>query len=170
MSSNEMTEFMWLSAARQMFERILATTKDKGWRQKIKTCDTLVRQVIEDRTESFDDLERKKANRRIAQIGIKVYTYDDARVDKDDIGRKVTISQEDFLELADAALLQCWTCQQGDLVKDCPRRKMFHRLGMQVHASRENPLPGECEFRSDNEQIAVTPQYRQLDKRIEQMP
>lgn len=170
MASNEMNEFMWLSATRQIFEKILATTKDKVWRRKIKTCDTLIKQVIEDRTECFDELELKKAYRRILGIGIKVYSYDDARVDKDDFDRKVTIAQEDFFNLVDAAFLQCRTCPQGSLVKECPRRKMFHRLGLQVYESRQQPKDGECEFRYDNEQTAVTPQYRCLDKDIEQLP
>lgn len=171
MASNEMTEYMWLSAVRQIFEKLLDTTQDKTWRKKIKTADTMIRQVIEDRDSCFDDLERQKAYRRVKQTGIKVYSYVDARFDKDHIGRTKTISQEDFFDLADAAIIQCRTCPQGDLVKDCPRRKMFHRLGFQVHQLRENPAPGECEFRTNNKQEAITPQYQLLDTEIlEQMP
>lgn len=67
--------------------------------------------------------------------------------------------------------LNCYACPQGDVVKDCPRRKMFHRLGLQVHALRENPAPGECEFRYENEQRAVTPQYQAISKEvIDQLP
>lgn len=171
MARNEMNEFMWLSATRQIFEKILFTTAEKSWRQRLKTCDTLVKRIIDERSECFDELEKIKAKRRIDNTAIKVYSYDDARVDRDDVGRKITISQDDFLDLLDAAFLQCYTCPQGGVVKECPRRKMYHRLGLQVHALRENPAIGECEFRGGNEQRAVTPQYKMAEcELIEQMP
>lgn len=171
MSSSQMIEYMWLSTMRQICERVLKTTTDKAWRQRIKTCDTLISKIITERWNDMDKMEQDKAWRRIQKIGIKVYAYDDARVDREDYGRDVTIKFEDLLELADGCSLQCMACAQGDLVKDCSRRKMFHRLGLHCHKSRENPGPGECEYRYNNEQYAVTPQYRKLEKElIEELP
>lgn len=171
MAKSQLDEYMWLSAARQMFERILATTEDKGWRQKIKTCDTLIDKVIKERWCYLDTVEQKKIWRRIQQIKIKVYAYDDARVDKEDLGRTLTISQEDFLSLVDAASLNCYSCPQGDVVKNCPRREMYHRLGLSCHQLREGVKPGQCEFRFNDEQYAVTPQYILCEKEyIEQLP
>lgn len=171
MGSAQMNEFMWLSATRQIFDRLLDTTKDKNWRRKIKTCDTLLKQVMEERWADMEPLEQKKAWRRIENKRIKVYAYDDAKVDHEDTGRTYTISQEDFMDLVDGASLNCMSCPQGDVVKDCPRRKLFHRLGLAVHALRENPEAGQCEFRYNDEQYAVTPQYRKCEKEIiEQLP
>lgn len=162
MASTELKQLMWLSAIVQALENILSdpTTTNKDWRKWLKTAASYTSKVIDARLEVLDDVEQKKVHRRATSIGIKIYSYDDARVDKDDDGRKYTISQEDFLDLVDAASLNCYACPQGKVVKDCPRRKMFHRLGLSCHALRENPKSGECEFRHNNEQIAVTPQYK----------
>lgn len=171
MSKPQLDEYMWLSACRQIFERILKTTEDKKWRQKIKTCDTLLDKIISERWEYLSDVEKPKVWRRIQQIKIKVYAYDDARVDREDYGRTMTISQDDFFDLVDGASLNCMGCPQGDIVKECPRRLMFHRLGLSCHALREQPQAGECEYRYSNEQYAVTPQYRRMEQElIDQLP
>ena len=101
---------------------------------------------------------------------IKVYGYDDVRVDKSDHDRSVTVKFEDLLTLADAALLECYSCPQGDCVKNCQYRMAFHSLGLNCGAARENPADGECEFRFNNEQKHVTPQYERVDEKIEQIP
>ena len=171
MAKNQLNEYMWLSCCRQIFERILETTEDKSWRQKIKTCDTLIDKIINERWQDLSAVEQPKVWRRIQQIKIKVYAYDDARVDREDYGRTMTISQDDFFDLVDAASLNCMGCPQGELVKECPRRKLFHRLGLSCYAHREQPEPGECEYRYNNEQYAVTPQYTKLEKElIDQLP
>lgn len=173
MASSEMNQLMWLSAAIQALGIILEdqTTVNKSWRRWLKTAQDNMQKVVDDRMDKLSDLEEPKVVRRIKQTQIKVAHYDDFRVDKSDLNRKVTISSEDFLDLVDGASLNCYGCPQGDVVKNCPRRLMFHRLGLQVHALRENPAPGECEFRYDNEQLAVTPQYKALKKElISQLP
>lgn len=173
MASTELNQLMWLSTAVQVIKKILddETTKNKDWRRWLSTSKTYIRKVIENRMEKLDALETEKVVRRVEKIKIKVAHYDDFRVDKSDTDRKITISSEDFLDLVDAATLNCYGCPQGDVVKDCPRRKMFHRLGLQVHAFREDPEEGECEFRYNDEQYAVTPQYKALKKElIDQLP
>lgn len=166
MAQAEMQEFMWLSAMIQMCERILETTQEKEWRRRIKTINTLTNKVVEERIASFDPKELAKVQRRIKQLGIKVYSYDDAKVDHSDHGRQYTLSMDDFLDLLDGCTLNCQGCPQGDVVKECPRRLMFHRLGLQVHALRENPAPGECEFRYENEVYAISPQYKRIEKEV----
>lgn len=173
MASKELNQLMWLSAAVQSIEKILEdeTTKNKDWRRWMATSKTYLRKVIDDRLRKLDPLETVKVMRRVTKIAIKVAHYDDFRVDKTDMERRVTISSEDFLDLVDGTTLNCYGCPQGDVVKGCPRRKMFHRLGLQVHAFREDPKDGECEFRYNDEQYAVTPQYKALGKElINQLP
>lgn len=173
MASKELNELMWLSAAIQSVALILENevTTNKVWRRWLATGKTYLQKVVDDRMTKLDEVEQVKVMRRVHSIKIKVGHYDDFRVDKSDFNRKVTISSEDFLDLVDGASLNCYGCPQGDVVKDCPRRKMFHRLGLQVHALREDPKPGECEFRYNNEQYAVTPQYKALKKElINQLP
>lgn len=171
MATNQLNEYMWLSAVRQIYEKILKTTTDKKWRQKIKTADTYMKGIIDERWDDLDPLEQKKTYRRIEQIRIKVYSYDDARVDREDYNRTLTIGMDDFLDLCDAAFLNCMGCPQGEVVKDCPRRKMYHRLGLAVHKLRENPSEGQCEFRMNDERYAVSPQYKMIqEEMIEQLP
>lgn len=173
MASTELNQLMWLSAFEQAMQKILEdpTTTDKNWRKWLKTAGSYIDKVTNQRIADLDAKEKVKVARRILQIGIKVYSYDDHRVDKDDHGRKYTISQEDFLDLVDAAVLHCYSCPQGDVVADCPRRKMFHRLGLSCHALRTDPAPGECEWRYENSQRTVTPQYKYLkEEQIEQLP
>lgn len=173
MASTELNQLMWLSAAVQALEKILKddSTQNKSWRRWLSMAKTYTHKVINDRMSKLDPVEEVKVVRRIEKTAIKVAHYDDFRYDRSDSERLVTISQSDFLDLVDGASLNCYACPQGDVVKDCPRRKMFHRLGLQVHALRENPAPGECEFRYENEQRAVTPQYKAIKKElIDQLP
>ena len=169
MAYNEMKQLMWLSAFVQAMDTIIETTTVTEWAWRLKTIRTHLRKIIDDRCFSLDPKEHKKVLRRAKNTGIKVYSYDDARVDREDFNRQVTVTLEDLLTLADAALLACQSCPQGDCVKDCQYRLAFHRLGLQCGAYRENPAPGECEFRKDNVQYFVTPQYKRVDE-IGQMP
>ena len=169
MAYNELKQLMWLSAFVQAMEVIIETTSVPEWNWRLKTIKTHLTKIIAERQAVLDPKEEQKVIRRAKNTGIKVYSYDDFRVDKDDEGRKVTVAFEDLLTLADAALLECQSCPQGDCVKDCQFRLAFHRLGLQCGASRENPAPGECEFRRDNVQYNITPQYKRVDE-IAQMP
>lgn len=169
MSYPELQQLMWLSAAVQMMDELLKNTTIPEWVRKFKTIRTYLQNIIEERQEALEPMEREKVLRRAKNTGIKVYSYDDARVDRDDQRRKVTVVFEDLLTLADAALLECQSCPQGDCVKDCEYRLAFHRLGLQCGTARENPAPGECEFRRDNVQYNISPQYERVDS-ISQMP
>lgn len=169
MAYNEMQQFMWLSAFVQAIDKIIETTTVPEWTRRLKTIRTHLRTLIDERKEELDPQEEQKVIRRAKNTGIKVYSYDDARVDKDDVGRKVTVAFEDLLTLADAALLECHSCPQGECVKNCQFRLAFHRLGLQCGAARENPAEGECEFRRDNLQYNISPQYKRVDE-IAQMP
>ena len=145
MASTELNQLMWLSASVQALEKILkdASTQNKSWRRWLSMAKTYTHKVINDRMSKLDPVEEVKVVRRIEKTAIKVAHYDDFRYDRSDSERLVTISQSDFLDLVD----------------------------LQVHALRENPAPGECEFRYENEQRAVTPQYKALKKElIDQLP
>lgn len=171
MAKNEMMEYVRLASMLGFLDSLLETTEDKDWRRRIKTASTLLTKIIDERWVDMEKMEQNKAARRIKTLGVKVYSYDDYKADSDDEGRKVTITQDDFFDLVDASWLNCYGCPQGELVKNCPRRKLFHRLGLQVHQSRQNPAEGECEWRYNNEQYAVTPQYRAIEQElIHQMP
>lgn len=171
MANSQFTEYMYLSAVRQICKKILQTTKNKAWIQRLKTIDTLVGKIMDERWDCLEVNEKPKVQRRINNTAIKVYSYDDARVDHDDVGRTLTISQDDLFDLSDAAFLNCYGCPQGDVVKECSRRKLYHRIGLSCHALRENVKDGECEFRYNDKQYAVTPQYTFLEKElIKQLP
>lgn len=171
MASAEMQQLMWLSAMVQMVERITENTKEKDWLEKLKNIETLTNELIGERLLLLDEKEKKKVERRATHLAIKVYGYDDVRVDKSDYNRSVTVSFEDLVTIADAALLECKSCPQGDVVKDCQFRKALHSLGLNCGTARENPAKGECEFRNDNKQTFVTPQYKRMEDEVfEQLP
>lgn len=166
MASNEFQELMWCSAMVQMLERCIDTTQDKKWVQKFKTAKTYISGIIDERLKYLNDNEKPKVGRRARNTGIKVYAYDDHKVDKADFHRTYTIDSEDFFDLCDAAFLNCYACPQGECVENCQRRALYHRIGLSVHAGRDNPKPGECEFRHNNEQYAVTPQYMKSEQEL----
>jgi len=171
MAAAEMQQLMWLSAFVQAFDKMIPTTEVPEWLRRLKTMKTFAKKLIEERMGCLDPVEEKKVLRRSQHTGIKVYSYDDARVDKDDYGRKVTVDLEAMLTIADAALLECFSCPQGDVVKECQFRKAFHALGLQCGAARENPAPGQCEFRYDDSVKYVNPQYERVDGiTIDQLP
>lgn len=127
MASTELNQLMWLSAAVQALGKILEddSTQNKSWRRWLSMAKTYTHKVINDRMSKLDPVEEVKVVRRIEKTAIKVAHYDDFRYDRSDSERLVTISQSDFLDLVDGASLNCYACPQGDVVKDCPRRKMF---------------------------------------------
>ena len=171
LAAAEMQQFMWLSAFVQAMDEMIKTTDVPEWNRRFKTIRTYLKKTIAERMDSLDKVEEKKVLRRANNMGIKVYSYDDARVDRDDYGRKVTVDFEALLTIADAALLECYSCPQGDCVKDCQFRKAFHTLGLSCGASRTNPAPGECEFRFDDTVKHVNPQYKRVNEpAIEQIP
>ena len=171
MASAEMSQIMWCASILQMVEEMLKTTKEKEWIKRFKTIETLINKTVGERLLCLEQVERDKVERRAKNLATKVYSYDDARVDRSDHGRKVTVMFEDLLDIADLALLECKSCPQGDVVKDCRYRKAFHKLGLTCGSSRENPKAGECEFRFDNEPKHVTPQHKRVDGEvIDQLP
>lgn len=173
MASTELNQLMWLSAGVQALEIILkdASTQNTDWRRWLSTAKTYMHKVIDDRMCKLDSAEKVKVVRRIERTAIKVAHYDDFRYDKSDSERLVTISQSDFLDLVDGASLNCYACPQGDVVKDCPRRKMFHRgenLGMVLalkDTKREIPqglYNSGLDYHRDNLEI-----YLRLRNRLE---
>lgn len=171
MASAEMSQIIWCSAILQMIEQMLKTTKEKEWVKRFKTVETLINKTVVERLVALEQVERDKVERRAKNLATKVYSYDDARVDRSDHNRKVTVVFEDLLDIADLALLECKSCPQGDVVKNCRYRQAYHKLGLTCGSSRENPKDGECEFRFDNVQVHVTPQYKRIDGEvIEQLP
>ena len=74
--------------------------------------------------------------------------------------RTVEIDSEDLWNLADFALTECMTCPQGECVKPCEMRDLYHRCGLEP--TRFDVKEGECEFRADNEVKAVSVQHRRI--------
>ena len=171
MGSVEMNQLMYLSAMVQMSEKLIETTEDKKWLQRLRSVKTLLDKTAVERIAYLDEKEKFKVTRRVQNIVIRVYSKDDARFDSSQIKRKVTIDFEDLMELADGCILNCYSCPQGDVVKKCPRRLALHRLGLQCAQSRENPKKGECEWRYENTVRCISPQYESHEELVpEQLP
>ena len=80
----------------------------------------------------------------------------------------MTISYDDWCLLGEMALLHCDMCPQGENVKNCEYRDMYHRIGIPV--ARLNVKEGECEFCNDNHVHIILPQgHRDRDNVLRAM-
>lgn len=160
MSKNELTDFMKIGVLAGEAAAIAERTPVAEWRRKLKCVSTYCEKIITERLMSLDRRQLESVKRRKDHTEIMLLTSDQNRVERHSGEKEITISTEDLYDLLDLAMLSCMKCPQGDCVKECHFRDVFHRLG--VPPSRTNPADGECEFRYNNEILCVTPQYKEI--------
>ena len=165
MSSTDMLEFIKLGClsgeaklSAKVTKENAKTPKEKEWAKRMAIAATNLGKVVDERLECLDEAQVITVQRRWKNSDIRLYTVDQLRVE----GRTKpeaedrTISYEDWCYLGELALLHCEMCPQGQYVKDCEYRKMFHRVGIPV--GREEVKDGECEFCVDNHMHIILPQ------------
>lgn len=156
MSQNEYAQVLKLGVLAGEIQEWIDTTEDKTWRKMLKTCLTFLDRILIERLMHLDIKQRDSFDRKFRSCKIQLASYTNffgtaqAKQEK----RTVEIDAEDLYNLADFALTQCMLCPQGECVKDCEMRELYHRCGLEP--SRTEVKEGECEFRFDNEVKAVS--------------
>lgn len=128
-------------------ESIADKTPVKEWAQKLRTVKTYCSKIFDERLAALDDKQKATVLRRYKHTVIKFYTSDQNRIVASQDGKpeeEVTVVFDDLFDLVDLAMYNCMACPQGECIKNCYYRDLFHRLGVMV--SRDNPQEGECEF------------------------
>lgn len=177
MSSQDMLEWLKIGClageARQAAEttkKNAKTDKEKEWAKRMAIAATHLGKVTDERLECMDTMQVVSVKRRHEHSSLQLYTSDMLRVEgrtkpeRDDI----TISYDDWCRLGEMALLHCDMCPQGEYVKNCEYRKVWHRCGIPV--AREDVKEGECEFCVDNHMQIILPQGQtDRDNRVREM-
>lgn len=149
MKTDELIMWMKLCVLCGELEACAKATQNKKWRSWLNPAKGLVWKVVMERINMLDPKQAKSIARRREHSEIKLYTSDELRLPKNqgnDVQDYVTVAYEDLLDVVDLANNSCCACPQGECVKDCYYRKVFHRISVPV--LRDNPKDGECEFSS----------------------
>ena len=167
-SATELQEFLKLGAVADLCEVMLTTTTDKEWLKRLRTANTHLHTLVNERVACLDPKQIKSLLRRKEHTAIRLYTSDEVRIDdeKYKVGvpyEKVTMDIEDLQDMAELALCACQACPQGQCVEKCKFRETMHRLGIPV--ARDCITKWECEFRSDNEVRHIAP--AEIEQKIE---
>lgn len=128
-------------------EDIANKTPVKEWAQKLRTVKTYCGKIFDERLKALDDKQKATVLRRYNHTVIKFYTSDQNRIAAKNDNKpetEVTVSHDDLFDLLDLAMFNCMACPQGECIKQCYYRDLFHRLGVIV--SRDETAEGECEF------------------------
>ena len=177
MSSQDMLEWLKIGClageARQAAEttkKNAKTDKEREWAKRMAIAATHLGKVTDERLECMDTMQVVSVKRRHEHSSSQLYTSDMLRVEgrtkpeRDDI----TISYDDWCRLGEMALLHCDMCPQGEYVKNCEYRKVWHRCGIPV--AREDVKEGECEFCVDDHMQIILPQGQtDRDNRVREM-
>lgn len=167
-SATELQEFLKLGAVADLCEVMLTTTTDKEWLKRLRTANTHLHTLVNERVACLDLKQIRSLLRRKEHTAIRLYTSDEVRIDdeKYKVGvpyEKVTMDIEDLQDMAELALCACQACPQGELVPTCKFRRTMHNLGFPV--ARDEIGKTQCEFRSDDEVRCVPPHviYQEID-------
>lgn len=151
MSKNEMLDAMKVGTFSGELEAIADRTTVPEWRKRLRTAATNCQKVLEERLFCLDKNQLQTVQRRHSHNKMIYVTSDDKRyepTDKEDPQELVTVAIEDLYTVIDHAFESCHLCEQGEKVKDCPYRKLYHRISVPV--ARDNPETGQCEFMWEN--------------------
>ena len=144
-------------------KRIADTTKEKDWRRYLACAGGLIKKVVDERMACLSEKNLVKVDRKTDHMAVRVYTGDEAKrlqeTNKSSVYK--TLDLDDYYNLLDHALTECFRCSQGECVKDCEFRQTLIKLG--VDAARTEVGPGECEYRRDNEVYSVDPTGKKIE-------
>lgn len=164
MSRNEFSSWVKLALIAGECEALCKTTdkkKCKEWHRAFRYCATVLGKAMLQRVDYVDAKQAEAVMKKWRDM--KEITFEkssDGQILTKDIqatNGKVTVDVEDLYDIIDLAQLSCLKCRQGEFVKECKWRQVFFNVGITPY--RTSPKEGECEWRLDNEQRAVTPEY-----------
>lgn len=132
------------------------TEQEKKWAQKFKTCATYLENIIQERISALDPKQIAGIQRRKAHTKLLLFTTDQLRAEVNKPNENVTITYDDMATLCELAFMTCNVCPQGEFVKGCRYREMFHHIGAPV--GREEVKEGQCEWCVRDEPKLYMPQ------------
>ena len=153
LNGDELGEVMILSALAQQLEEMVPFCVVPEWRRKLKCIVTYLDNLFHARISYLDNKQLQSVMRRCQHTIVKIHTTDQHKFMDNDRGilqdKTATIPIDDFFDLGDAAMLNCLHCPQGECVKDCKMRDLYHRLSFMPQ--RVDVQEGQCEYRYDDE-------------------
>lgn len=164
MSRNEFSAWVKLALIAGECASLVESTKQpdcKDWHKKFACCATWLGKIMMERVDYVDPKQAAAVMKKWYEM--KSITFEknpDGKILTKDIqaqNGKVSLDIDDLYDLVDLAQLSCLKCRQGNFVGECKWRQIFYNCGITPY--RTNPKEGECEWRLDNEQRAVTPEY-----------
>jgi hypothetical protein len=160
---DELLDLLKMGVFMSECEAIADKTPEKDWAQKLRTMKSYSSKIFDERLAALDPKAKATVLRRYKHSAIKFYTSDQNRIISKDDGKPeshVTVCFDDLFDLVDLALFNCKACPQGECIKQCYYRELFHRLG--VIANKIEPQEGECEFSFNKVGEAEVPKHRLL--------
>jgi len=134
------------------------TEQERRWAKWLKTAETFMNKVIDERLMTLDPMELKDMVYRREVSDIRVVPHDAKRVVKAMAGREyASVPRDDLLLICELAMIGCHNCPQGEYVKRCEYRAALHACGVPIDPS-ESCGKGRCEFRSEEGIHIILPQ------------
>lgn len=151
-------QMVLISAMGRQCEKFATNCPEKDWTKKFKTVSSYMKSILRQKYDSIQRSDKAALLRRAEHTVVKFMTSDEYKMPKNQQGaaeEKIVLTVDDYYDLMELACQHCLLCSQGENVKKCKWRKMWHKHGTPV--ARENPKAGECEYRWDNEIRFVDP-------------
>ena len=147
MSRPELTSFLFVGAMAGQLKEIAKVTQEPDWRQKIKTAATYLCKITDERVGCLDREQILSVDRRRKGVDIVMMTEDAERY-KEPAKELVKVDLDDLETLGELAFSDCQSkCMRegrAEMVKSCPHRQAYHRLGLTPAV--DSPKDGQCEF------------------------
>ena len=147
MSRPELTSFLFVGAMAGQLKEIAKVTQEPDWRQKIKTAATYLCKITDERVGCLDREQILSVDRRRKGVDIVMMTEDAERY-REPAKELVQVDLDDLETLGELAFSDCQSkCMRegrAEMVKECPHRQAYHRLGLTPAV--DSPKSGQCEF------------------------
>ena len=147
MSKPELMSFLKVGCCAGELAEIVKVTQEPDWRQKIKTAAKYLSNITDQRIACLDREQIFSVDRRRKNTQVVMLTEDAERY-KEPVKELVKVDVEDLETLAELAFSDCQNkCTRegrAEMVKECPYRQAYHRLGLTPAV--DSPEAGQCEF------------------------
>lgn len=161
MSSKELTDFIKIGIFAGEAEYIASKTDDPDWKASLMKIAELCQNLIDERLTFLDRKQLLSVKRREQHSELLLYTSDQMRTHPlQQVEDTITVNGDDLYDLAELASRYCDQCPQGEGVKNCYYRKLYHRMGFPP--ARENVTCEQCEFRNNDEIVIEPPPMKQM--------
>lgn len=143
LNQSEFDELLVLQAYANHCGSVAEKCTDPIWRKWLKTADTFVTKVIENRVVELDKRARESLKRRVYHSDVLVVQSNLVHI-KENSKQTITLDVKDLETVLDLAANQCCKCPKQ--MKTCTFADMMLRIGVAV--VNDDPKNGECPYKS----------------------